>query len=291
MTLPTTDTIITYPAGHTRSSGTVVHVEALPDGRSAVLLDRTAAHAVDTAWPDQPADHATLNTEQGRVEVVDILTGGIHDNNLFLGRDLPVRTGTEGWVFVVAHIIDATAPAEGATVQVEVDTERRAALSAGHTACHLAALALDAAVADRWTKPAPVDALGHPAFDALAIQSSRISPDGSEDVYRLGKSLRRKGFPATAFDDVEEITARVNDRLADWIAAGGRVHIDTAGQGLSDRRSWECDLPEAHVSIPCGGTHVSNLADLARVTVALSATDAGNATEITMITTVERTHQ
>lgn len=286
MTLPTTDTVVTYPGGDTVSSGIVLHVEALPGGRSAVILDRTAAHPVDTAWPDQPADHAVLHTDEGDRSTVDVVVGAIDDGQLYLGPDVPVRTGTEGWVFVVAHVVEGPPPEIGAAVRVEVDEDYRRALSAGHTACHLASLALDAAVADRWTKPAPVDALGNPAFDALAIQSSRIGDRRSEDVYRLGKSLRRKGLPASAFDDLDGITGRVNSQLAAWIAAGGRVRIDAPGPGLSDRRCWQCRLPDGEASIPCGGTHVVDIAALGHVTVALSAVDTGSATEITMHTTV-----
>ena len=82
----------------------------------------------------------------------DAVMGGVHDGALLLGRDLPVRTGTEGWVFVVAHVIEGEPPGEGEVVEVVVDAELRGALCAGHTACHLASLALDGALADAWTR-------------------------------------------------------------------------------------------------------------------------------------------
>jgi hypothetical protein len=41
VTLPTTDTIVTYPAGDTTSESRVIHVESL-EHHLAVLLDRTA---------------------------------------------------------------------------------------------------------------------------------------------------------------------------------------------------------------------------------------------------------
>ena len=63
-----------------------------------------------------------------------------------------------------------------------VDAAHRAALSAGHTGCHVAALALNAALAGRWRKPGRADGLGHPDFDQLAIVSSRIEPDGAIDT-------------------------------------------------------------------------------------------------------------
>ncbi len=262
-----------------------MHVEPLPDGRSAVLLDRTAFHAVDTAWPDQPADRGVLRVGESELAIRDGVTGGIHDGTLLLGRELPVRMGTEGWTFVVGHVIEGPAPAVGSAAEVEVDAGYRAALSAGHTACHLASLALDAALRDGWTKEAPTDALGNPAFDALACQSSRIEEYGSTDVYRIGKSLRRKGFDPAVLDDVTAITARANELLAGWVGAGAPVHIERSDQCLSSRRTWVCELPERRVEIPCGGTHVRDLSELGEVTVSLVVTAVDGGLELTMTTT------
>lgn len=284
VTLPTGDTRVTYPDGATTSDGTVLHVERMSDGRSAVILDVTAFHPIDTAWPDQPADRGTLTSAHGTQPIVDAVTGGIHDGTLHLGADLPVRTGTGGWVFVVAHIIDGTPPEVGDQVRVDVDEDYRAALSAAHTACHLAALALDAALVDAWTKPAPTDALGHPAFDALAIQQSRIFPHRSIDTYRIGKSLRRKGFTAAALDDLGSVAARVDDQLAAWLAVGGAVRIARGDDGLSSRRTWICELPEGVTDIPCGGTHISDIAELSGITTSLTADQADGGLELTMHT-------
>lgn len=286
MSLPTSDSVVTYPDGATTSTGTVLHVEPLDEGRSAVLLDTTACHPVDTVWPDQPADRGTLTTGQGTQRLVDAVTGGIHDGVLHLGSALPVRTGTEGWTFVVAHVVEGPAPALGADVRVDVDEAYRAALSAGHTACHLAALALDAALAEAWSKPAPTDALGNPAFDALAIQRSRIHPYRSVDTYRIGRSLRRKGFTVSALEDPTAVAARVNRHLADWLAVGGAVRVERADDALSARRTWVCDLPSGRTDIPCGGTHVRDLAELSDVTTTLTAREVEGGLELTMETVV-----
>ena len=284
MTLPTADTAVTYPDGATASTGTVLHVEALGEGRSAVVLDVTAFHPVDTAWPDQPADRGTITTGAGTQRIVDAVTGGIHDGQLFLGSDLPVRMGTEGWTFVVAHIIEGTAPTEAESAQIDVDQNYRAALSAGHTACHLASLALDAALADSWTKPVSTDALGNPAFDSLAIQSSRIGENGSTDEYRIGKSLRKKGFTAAALDDPDAVAERVNAQLSTWISAGGAVSIERGEQSISARRTWVCELPEGRTDIPCGGTHLNELSDLAQVSVELIRSEVTGGLELRMNT-------
>jgi alanyl-tRNA synthetase len=286
--IPATGTTITYSSGATASTGTVVHVADVGDGRTAVVVDTTAFHPVDTAWPDQPADRGSLRFGEATLPIVDAVVGATQGDGLVLGPDVPVRTGTDGWTFVVAHIVAGAGIAEGDTVEIEADAAYRAALSAGHTACHLASLALDAALADAWRKQAPADALGAPAFDALAIQESRILADGSRDVYRIGKSLRRKGFDPAALDDLPDLAARVNTTLAEWISAGGAVRIESNGPQLADRRTWVCELPAAEVRIPCGGTHVSSLSELASATVSLESVPVEGGFQVVMTTTAVR---
>ncbi|WP_426324332.1 metal-dependent hydrolase [Microbacterium sp. E-13] len=288
MTL-TSGTVVTYPAGALASRGTVVLVTDAGDGRRAVVLDETAFHPVDTAWPDQPVDRGALRIGDTEIPVLDAVVAATQGEELLLGPGVPVRTGSEGWTFAVAHLVDGSAPVDlGDTVQVTVDADHRAALSAGHTACHLASLALDAALAAAWRKDAPADALGAPAFDALAIQESRILPDGSRDVYRIGRSLRRKGFDPAALDDLPGLAVHVDAQLAEWIAAGGAVRIDRDGDLLADRRTWVCELPGGQARIPCGGTHLRSLADLSAATVSFAATEVEGGLELVMTTTAKR---
>lgn len=286
MTLPSVDTRVSYPDGATVSTGTVLHVEPLGDGRSAVLLDRTAFHPVDTAWPDQPADRGRMRWGAGEAAIVDGVTGGVHDGELLLGRDLPVRMGAPEWVFVVGHVVEGVAPAVGDAVEVTVDAGYRSALSAGHTACHLASLALDAALADAWTKPVPPDALGAPGFDAAAIQSSRIEELGSTDVYRIGKSLRKKGFDVAAHDDLDAVAARANATLAEWVATGASIRIERDDDAISARRTWVCELPGGEARIPCGGTHLAGLDTVAGITVALELLEVDGGRELRMRTAI-----
>ncbi|MEV5041398.1 metal-dependent hydrolase [Microbacterium sp. LMI1x-1-1.1] len=279
-------TVVTYPDGELTGTANVVHIAPLPDGRSGVVLDRTPFHPVDTAWPDQPADIGVLRTAAGDVPVLATLTGGIRDGALVIGPDLPVRMGTEGWTFVVVHVVEGSAPAVGESVDAHVDPELRAALSAGHTACHLASLALDAALEDAWTKQVPTDAAGRPAFDMLAIQTSRIAPYGSTDVYRIGKSLRKKGFDPAALADLRAVEARADATLAEWAGAPGAIGIHRDDHTLAGRRTWRCELPEGAVELPCGGTHLTSLAGIEAITVALASTEVPGGLELVMTTTI-----
>ncbi|KQR52725.1 metal-dependent hydrolase [Leifsonia sp. Leaf336] len=287
MSLPARDTVVTYPDGDLASTGTVLHVQPLGDGRTAVILDRTAFHPVDPVWPDQPADTGVLVVDGRRVPVIDAVVGATDGATLHVG-DAPVRTGTPGWAFVVCHLVEDAAGIEpGATVGVEVDPELRRALSTGHTACHLASLALDDALAALWTKEVPLDGRGKSAFDQLAIASSRIFPDGSVDEYRIGKSLRKKGFAAAELPvALAGVTDAADALLAEWVSADVAIAIERDSDGLGERRRWRADLPDGTVEIPCGGTHLRSLAGVEAIRVDL-AYDV-DAASLTMRTTVER---
>ena len=289
MPLPSADTVVLYPLGSESpeslvASATVLHVQPYSDGHELVLLDRTPAHPVDLAWPDQGTDLGTILVGQRQQPLVDVLVGATDGTNLFVGADVPVRRGTEGWAFVVVHVLaEPSRIALGDRVVVTADADHRHALSVGHTLCHLASLALNAAVADRWSKPVNDDALGDPDFDHEAIQSSTIVPHGSVDVFRLNKSLRRKGFTLDGLDDaLDGIRNMIASTLQRWIATDAPVSIETEGDGLSDARFWACTLPEGAARIACGGTHVASLGELGEVSVELLLGDDAGTTTLTM---------
>ncbi|WP_136041197.1 MULTISPECIES: hypothetical protein [unclassified Microbacterium] len=272
-----TPTIVSFAGGTTTGDGTVTRVENGPDG-TVVVVDATPFHPVDHTWPDQPGDAGTIAAGDESVTVSEALMAAVSDEGEFaVGRDIPAKRGAEGWTWLVAHRIDGAAPAwlaEGARVRLTVDGARREGLSRGHTACHLASLALDLAVADLWRKDPGEDALGNPDFEGRANQSSRIHEGGAVDEYRLGKSLRRAGFDTETFAaTLADREQRINAQLAEWIAAGATSRIETEGPTIVDRRRWHCALPEGDAVILCGGTHVESLTEFAAVSVALDLSD------------------
>lgn len=270
-------TLVSFPSGAVSGRGVVTRVEARPAG-AIVVLDATPFHPVDHTWPDQPGDSGELRARGESVRVAEAVMAAVSDEGEFaVGVDIPVKRGAQGWTWLVGHRLDGAAPSwlvPGTTVDAEVDAHVRAGLSRGHTACHLASLALDAVLADLWRKDPGEDPLGNPDFERRANQSSRIHPDGSVDGYRLGKSLRRAGFDteglATSLPERQE---RINARLAAWVASGGPSRVDVEGPTIVDRRTWRCVLPEGEVGFLCGGTHVSSLDQFASITVALESFD------------------
>lgn len=270
-------TIVSFADGSVSGEGVVTRVESSPQG-AIVIVDATPFHPVDHTWPDQPGDAGTLTAGDARVDVAEAVMAASNDDGEFaVGSDIPVKRGAEGWTWQVGHRLAAEAPEwllPGTEVSLAVDTARRTGLSRGHTACHLASLALDLAVADLWRKDPGSDALGNPDFEARANQTSRIHENGAVDEYRLGKSLRRAGFDTETFAaTLAERESQINAQLAAWVASAAASRIETDGPTIVDRRRWHCELPEGEAVILCGGTHVESLSEFASISVSLDLTD------------------
>lgn len=268
-----TATVVTFPSGTTAGTSAVLASGTDAQGAFAVLAE-TPFHPVDHTWPDQPGDTGTLEWDGGSAVVTDtVMAAREGDGDIVLGTEIPVKRGAEGWTWLVAHRTDAVVP-EGATATASVDVGRRAALSRAHTACHLASLALDGALADLWRKDPGADTLGNPDFERRAGQSSVISADASVDEYRLGKSLRKAGFDTEMFAaTLAERQLAVNAQLEGWVSAGGRSWIETEGDTITDRRTWHCALPQGEAEFLCGGTHAASLDEFAAITVELDLAD------------------
>lgn len=268
-------TRVSFPDGSTTGEGEVLLADA---DAGVIVVDATPFHPVDHTWPDQPGDSGIIRVGETEVAVVEAVMAAVDSEGaLAVGTDIPVKRGGEGWTWLVGHRVDGAIPAEiaaGASATLEVDAARRSSLSRGHTACHLASLALDAALVDLWRKEVGVDPLGNPDFESRANQTSRIHADGSVDEYRLGKSLRRAGFDSEGLaNSLAEREVLINARLAEWVASDAASRIVTEGSAIIDRRSWECELPEGEVGFLCGGTHVAALSEFASITVSLNLDD------------------
>lgn len=271
-------TTVTFPNGATQGDAVVMRAESNPDG-AVVIVNETPFHPVDHTWPDQPGDSGTLMVPDQSGTVAEAVMAAVSDDDaLALGAEIPVKRGAVGWTWLVGHRLAVADVPEwltpGVAVTLSVDIERRDKLSRGHTACHLASLALDLAVAELWRKDPGADALGNPDFEARANQSSRIQENGSVDEYRLGKSLRKAGFDTETFSaTLPEREARINAQLAAWVTSGATSIIEADGPTIIDRRRWRCRLPEGDAVMLCGGTHVNSLREFESITVKLALSD------------------
>ncbi|MGR5237575.1 alanyl-tRNA editing protein [Vibrio alfacsensis] len=246
-----------------------------------LVVDTTPFHPVSHIWPDHPADQGIVKTSVAIFDVIDCQVGAVElaTGELHVGTAIPVKRDAEGWVFVVVHVLPRTEVIKaGDSISLEVDKEYQLSLSRGHSAGHLAFLALNKVLAEGyWRKDADrKDPHGHYDFNSYAQETSFVTPDKCLDSYRLGKTLRKRGLnSADMLSDLKIIEQQVNVLLAEWLKRDGVITMDCHGEHLTDSRYWQCDLGEGKVAmIPCGGTHVGQLSELGSIQVQLMKIDA-----------------
>jgi alanyl-tRNA synthetase len=275
----TDGTIVSFAGGGVRQSARVLFAAEAGAAHIAVT-DQSPFHPQSLTWPDQPGDRGHITLADGRrVAVLDSREAWVNRATGVLSLDDSARAlkrGDPDLAAVVVHVVDASL-ARGDDVTLEVDQPFRDALSLQHTGVHLAALALNRAAQPFWTKDgANPDSLGAPDFDKAAVVQSEIGVQRSTDVYRLGKSLRKKGFDAAAFlADLPARAEAINETLRHLLADAAPVVVSPPQGPLGDRRIWATRLNGVDVSMPCGGTHVADLAMLAAITVTLTPVDEG----------------
>ena len=149
----------------------------------------------------------------------------------------------------------------------------RHAVSAGHTGCHVAAVALNAALAGRWRQAVATDGLG----------SSRLRPAGDHLVADPPRGLGRH-LPDREVAAQEGFRPGGPGRGAAGHRGGGERHARAVARrrrreprssarvpGSPTCGTWVCELPEGVQRIPCGGTHLRSLDRARRARRASSA--------------------
>jgi alanyl-tRNA synthetase len=270
-------TLVTFAGGSLHEAAVVVF-SAEVAGEWLVLTDRSPFHPVSLSWPDQPGDRGWLICGPNRIRVLDSREGLLNRRTGLLSVGEAARglkRSDPDLTSVVLHVSEAAPTTKAVTL--EVDATFRAALSRQHTGVHLAALALNRVAAGFWGKdPQDPDSLGAPNLDKAAVTCSEISEEASTDHYRFGKSLRKKGFDAAGFlADLPARATDLNEALRGLLATPAPIRISPAEGPLADRRLWSTRLDGVDVAMPCGGTHLADLADLTEITVSMVPTEDG----------------
>jgi alanyl-tRNA synthetase len=253
-----TELLVTYPAGSTAESSTVAAVSRT-EKELLFAVKCTPCHPESPRWPDQPQDRCTLEIDGIRTPVQ------CHEGLLRAGELRIGETSEDPKLAADAPCVVHRAPvgmemAVGDIVSLRVDERYREAVSRSHSRCHLVSLALNAALADAWRKDAPArDSLDSPDFDKLAIVSSKIDEEGSLDVYRVGKHLRKSGFSVEVLSDTAALAGQVQELAKRWLQSSPEISVTPGKCRLQERRTWSCALPEGTASFPCGGTHPSRM--------------------------------
>ncbi|MEZ9516001.1 alanyl-tRNA editing protein [Vibrio splendidus] len=251
------------------------------DSKTYLITDMTPFHPVSHIWPDHPADRGFVSVNGEQYIVEDCLVGAVEQSTgkLHIAADIPVKRNTEGWVFVVVHQLPASASMININDEVglTVDKEYQASLSRGHSAGHIAFLALNKVLAESyWRKDADrKDPLGSYDFNSYAQVTSFVTPELCTDKYRLGKTLKKRGLNvADMLANLDGIEADINQMISSWLAESTLVAMRLEGEALTDSRYWEWQLDsDTLVSIPCGGTHIENTSELKSLSVNLTQLD------------------
>ena len=270
-------TVVTFAGGGLREATSVVFTAEVA-GEWLVVTDRSPFHPVSLSWPDQPGDRGWLICGANRSRVLDSREGLLNQRTrvLSVGEEArALKRSDPDLTSVVLHVTEAAPTTKAVTL--EVDATFRAALSLQHTGVHLAALALNRVASGFWSKdPQDPDSIGAPNLDKAAVTRSEISEEASTDHYRLGKSLRKKGFDAATFlSDLPARATEMNEALRGLLATPAPIQISPAEGPLADRRLWSTRLYGADIAMPCGGTHLTDLAELTEVMVSMAPTEDG----------------
>lgn len=258
----------------------VLHIES-DENKTYLITDVTPFHPVSHIWPDHPADQGFVTVGDVQYPVEDCLVGSIEQSTgkLFIAADIPVKRDAEGWAFVVVHQLSASASMINIhdEIVLSVDKEYQASLSRGHSAGHIASLALNKVLAESyWRKDADrKDPLGSYDFNSYAQVTSFVTQELCTDKYRLGKTLKKRGLNvADLLANLDGIETDINQIISGWLAEPTPVAMRLEGEALTDSRYWEWQLDaDTLVSIPCGGTHIENTSELKALSVKLTQLD------------------
>ncbi|WOH63872.1 hypothetical protein [Bradyrhizobium sp. BWA-3-5] len=269
-------TIVTYPGGSISELARVTNLYDGENGVQVVVTDVTPFHPLDPWWPDQPSDRGIINVI-GQAWVIDgaVLVGTKQDRSeIRIGDPKGVKRSDPSWSWSVGHVVFGSPTGKeliNAKCRLEVDPEYRRAIAVGHTACHIAALALNERLETYWTKSIVKDSFGRNDFDRAAIVFSRIEEFGSIDRYRIGKGVRKAGFSSDRFwSDCDTLASEIevgSNQILNEIAS---IDVAPDHTPFHARRNWVAVHKNARLQIPCGGVHVRNPREIANMNIKLN---------------------
>ena len=283
----TTDTLITFQQGDTNGISTILASINLNEEECAIFCKKTPFHPVNSRWSDQPGDKGNIMVEEHTIPVIDTQTWCFNRSTMEIKSHNAIkRSDSHAWLLLIAHIVlkkECPPNLIGKNVELNVDKAYRHHLSAQHTGCHISILAFNQHLNPFWKKQIEKDPLDSFDFNANAIETSKISENNSIDRFRIGKSLRKKGFNHSLFlENFHTIPNQVNNTLKTWLATPAKITMLSDAETLSSQRTWCCNLNGIPVKIPCGGTHLDSTSALEKIEVAL---EKENDETFTLITT------
>ncbi|WP_240487695.1 hypothetical protein [Photorhabdus australis] len=223
-------------------------------------------------WPDQLHDNGIISIGDKELAVTKVYTAGLFNDHLYIDQEITKQATSPEKIIPVHYIPDLQEFSErdliGKTVTLSVNYETRYRVSAAHSMAHFMSLALNKATNHIWSKVYDTDDLGNYNLDKAAIYQSSITELKSVDIYRFGKSLKKKGFDKNILiENLDKINREVNSTLNNWLTQGAEITVEYKSKEISDTRLWKSTIDSTVVTIPCGGTHINNINEVKEVNV------------------------
>ncbi|CAM4024934.1 hypothetical protein [Xenorhabdus thuongxuanensis] len=258
-----------------------------------IITDNSPFYPENYKWGDQKSDVGIIAFSTHILNIVKTYTAAIIDGQIYIGQNIPNKLNSEDKL-IPAHYLESLNGLEekviidkkiiiGKKVELSVDAEVRHKISVAHSMAHFMSLALNKAANKYWNKNYDTDSLGNFNLDKASIFKSSISELQSVDIYRFGKSIKKKGFDKTAFlQDINRVNEEINLTLKNWLSTGREIQVEYISKNIEDLRLWKSTVENHPVVIPCGGTHIKNTEEIGDFKVEISL---GESDEYVVITT------
>ncbi|WP_391528293.1 hypothetical protein [Photorhabdus akhurstii] len=249
----------------------IIGVMKYEDGTLLITQD-SPFYPKNYKWPDQLHDNGIISIGDKELAVTKVYTAGLIDSHLYIDQEITKQTTSPDKIMPAHYLPDLHGISEtdliGKTVTLSVNDETRYKVSAAHSMAHFMSLALNKATNHIWSKVYDTDDLGSYNLDKAAIYQSSITELKSVDIYRFGKSLKKKGFDKNILiENLDKINREVNNTLNNWLSQGAEITIEYKSKEINDTRLWKSTIDSKVVTIPCGGTHINNINEVKDVNV------------------------
>ncbi|CDG22878.1 conserved protein of unknown function [Xenorhabdus poinarii G6] len=275
-----------FMTGQLSLNTTVIDILKYHDGY-IVITENSPFYPKNYKWGDQKSDVGIIAVNHHRLNVVKTYTAAIIDGQIYIDQNIPNKLDSADKLIPAHYLVSLNGVEEktiiGNNVKLSVDADARHKISAAHSMAHFMSLALNKAANKYWNKDYDTDSLGNFNFDKASIFKSSISELQSVDIYRLGKSIKKKGFDKTVFlQNLNGVSEEINLTLNHWLSIGCEIQVEYTSKNISDLRLWKSTIENHPIIIPCGGTHISNTEEIKDAKVEITP---GESDEYIVITT------
>ncbi len=263
----------------------IIGVMKYEDGTILITQD-SPFYPKNYKWPDQLHDNGIISIGDKELTVTKVYTAGLINGHLYIDQEITKQATSPAKIIPAHHLPDLQGISErdliGKTVTLSVNDETRYKVSAAHSMAHFMSLALNKATNHIWSKIYDTDDLGNYNLDKAAIYQSSVTELKSVDIYRFGKSIKKKGFDKNILiENLDKINKEVNNTLNNWLSQGAEITIEYQSKEINDTRLWKSTIDSTAVTIPCGGTHINNINEVKGVNVEIKIGESADFIQIT----------